>query len=260
MSDLEIIQFHSNGPTDCGLSLWDPISSEGVALGEPVQHCHTYFDDSTTTLTAGVWTCTPFTAKPSPYAVNELMIVLEGAITIINEQGVEETIGAGQGFVIPKGMPSTWKQTEFVRKFYVIFDDPSEQKPIAPGALGLHRLDPNVAMAPLGDLDPSRYEGSVPTQHINTIFTDATGQMTAGLWASTAMHVKPYVFMRNELMHLLEGSVTITNGDGIARTFSAGDTFLVPKGMTYQWHSDGYVKKIFCIFEPHEVLAKASGQ
>ncbi len=60
-------------------------------------------------------------------------------------------------------------------------------------------------------------------------------------------------------MHLLEGSVTITNGDGVARTFSAGDTFLVPQGMTYQWDSVGYVKKIFCIFQSRESLALASG-
>jgi uncharacterized cupin superfamily protein len=54
--------------------------------------------------------------------------------------------------------------------------------------------------------------------------------------------------------------VTITNGDGVARTFSKGDTFLVPKGMTYQWDSQGYVKKIFCIFQPKATAAAAQPQ
>ena len=260
MSDLNVIKFENHGPTDTGLVLWDPIPAADVTVGEPVQHGHTYFDDSTGTLTTGVWTCTPFTAKPCPYEVNELMFVLEGSITIIDEHGDEETVRAGEAFVIPKGMPSTWKQTEFVRKFYVIFDDPSGETQKDPASLKVQRLDPAAAMPPLGDLDESRYTGGVPTQHLQTVFTDVTGQMTAGIWDSTAMHVKPYPFPRSELMHLLEGSVTITNGDGVARTFSAGDTFLVPKGMTYQWDSEGYVKKIFCIFQEREAMAKASGE
>ena len=260
MSDLEIVQFEKNGPADTDLILWDPIPREAVEVGDPVQHGPTYFDDTTGTLTAGVWTCTPFTAKPGPYEVNELMFVLEGAITIIDGQGDEERVHAGESFVIPKGLPCTWKQTDFVRKFYVIFDDPSGDTPKDPATLAVRRLEPTTAMTPMGDLDESRYTGDVPTQHIHTVFTDVTGQMTAGIWDSTAMHVKPYVFMRNELMHLLEGSVTITNCDGVARTFSAGDTFLVPKGMTYQWDSEGYVKKFFCIFEAQPALAKASGE
>ncbi len=91
MSDLEVIQFKTNGPPDTDLTLWDPIPADGVAAGNPVQHGHTYFDDTTGTLTAGVWTCTPYTEKPGPYGVNEFMCVLEGAITIIDEQGREVT-------------------------------------------------------------------------------------------------------------------------------------------------------------------------
>ena len=260
MSDLEVIKFEKDGQRGTGLILWDPIPVETVAEGKPVQHGHTYVDDGDGLLTAGVWTCTAFTAKPGPYEVNEFMCVLEGSVTIIDERGHQETIRAGESFVIPKGMPSTWRQTEFVRKFYVIFDDPSGATAKDVSTLKVHRLDSGAPMAQLKDLDPSRYTGGLPIQHQHMVFTDATGQMTAGVWDSTAMHVKPYIFARNELMHLLEGSVTITNGDGVARTFSRGDTFLIPKGMTYQWDSEEYVKKFFCIYEQAESLARASGE
>ena len=32
--------------------------------------------------------------------------------------------------------------------------------------------------------------------------------------------------------------------------FKAGDTFMVPIGMGYQWQNDEYVKKIFCSYTP----------
>ncbi len=260
MSDLQVIQFENNGPVDSGLVLWDPIPAESVTDGSPVQHGHTYFNDSTGTLSAGVWTCTPFTAKLTPYAVNEFMYVLEGSVTIIDADGHEETIRAGESFVVPKGMPSIWKQTQNIRKFYVIFDDPSGQSPENPSRLSVRRLDPATTMTPAREQDESRYIGAVPEQHLYPVFTDMTGQMTVGIWDTTEMHTKPLPFARNELMHLLEGNVTITNGDGMARTFSAGDTFLVPQGMTYQWDSEGYVKKIFCIFQAQDALAKARGE
>lgn len=260
MSDLEVIQFENNGPADADLVLWDPIPAESLTAGNPVQHGHTYFNDSTGTLTAGVWTCTPFTAKLVPYEVNEFVCVLEGSVTIIDEDGHEETVRAGESFVVPKGMPSIWKQTEDIRKFYVIFDEPSRQTLENSSSLSVRRLDPTVTMTPIGEQDETRYIGGVPEQHLHLVFTDMTGQMTVGIWDTTEMHTKPLPFARNELMRLLEGSVTITNGDGVARTFSAGDTFLVPQGMTYQWDSEGYVKKIFCIFQAQRGSAKASGE
>ena len=88
-------------------------------------------------------------------------------------------------------------------------------------------------------------------------FQDATQQMTVGLWETEEMHTKPLPFVRNELMHILEGEVTITDGTGKSNTYKAGDTFLVPKGMIYQWDSVGKVRKIFCIFQPKAEAAAA---
>ena len=51
-------------------------------------------------------------------------------------------------------------------------------------------------------------------------------------------------------MHILQGSGSITNGDGVVFEFKAGDTFLVPVGMGYKWSSGEYVKKLFCSYTP----------
>jgi uncharacterized cupin superfamily protein len=255
MSDLRPIAFSAQGP-DSGLETWEQIPAEALTAGEPVQTGHNYFTDDTGTMTAGVWTCTPMTGKAGPYGVNEYMLVLEGSVTMIHEDGTENTVSAGESFVIPKGTPCVWKQTENIRKFYVIHDDPSGEALDADG-LNIRTFAHDMTLTPVGEQDTSRYIGDVPTQGTTVFFQDATQQMTVGLWETTEMHTKPLPFVRNELMHILEGEVTITDGTGKSNTYKAGDTFLVPKGMIYQWDSVGTVRKIFCIFQPKESVAAA---
>ena len=71
-----------------------------------------------------------------------------------------------------------------------------------------------------------------------------------GLWDTTGYHRKLIDFPRHELMHLLEGSVTFTDDKGGSQTFKAGDTFFVPLGTPNSWKSEGYLRKIYCIFQP----------
>ncbi len=257
MSELKVIKFENGGPSDTGLVEWEEIPEAELLVGKPVQSGHNYFTDDTGTLTSGVWHCTPFTEKPSPYGVNEFMLVLDGSVTIVHDNGDEQTIKAGQSFIIPKGTPCSWKQTEDIRKFYVIFDDPSGEA-LGEGGLKVRRPDPADDLAPVSEQDTSRYVGDVPEQTIKVYFQDATEQMTVGMWTTTEMHTKPAPFPRNELMHILEGEVTLTDDKGNQTTYKAGDTFMVPKGITYQWDSTGHVKKIFCIFQPKEAIAAAA--
>lgn len=257
MSELKVLKFENGGPADTGMVEWEEIPQSSLDAGTPVQSGHNYFTDDTGTLTAGVWHCTPMTAKPGPYDVNEFMLVLDGSVTIIHENGDEHTIRAGESFVVPKGTPCTWKQTEDILKFYVIHDDPSGEV-LGDDALNVRLPNPADDLAPVGEQDTSRYIGDVPEQTVKVYFQDATEQMTVGIWTTTEMHTKPLPFPRNELMHILEGEVTLTDDKGQKTTYKAGDTFMVPKGITYQWDSTGFVKKIFCIFQPKESVAAAA--
>ena len=71
-----------------------------------------------------------------------------------------------------------------------------------------------------------------------------------GVWDCSPMKRIPATIERSELMHILEGSGSITNADGVVFEFKAGDTFLVPIGMGYQWQNHEYVKKLFCSYTP----------
>lgn len=123
MTDQTVIRFEPHGPADTGMPEWETIPQDILISNSPVQSGHEYFNRADGT-SAGVWDCTAVEYKFAPYDVNEFMLVLEGSIDIIDKQGHVETFSAGDAFILPKGTPCTWRQTGYVRKYYVIFDTP----------------------------------------------------------------------------------------------------------------------------------------
>ena len=98
--------------------------------------------------------------------------------------------------------------------------------------------------------DPSIFLGGVPTQNVHRYFADMTGQMTVGLWDSTPFERAVAPFPRCELMCILEGSVTLTDGEGTAHRLGAGEATYIPMGALSGWKSTEYVRKFFAIFQP----------
>lgn len=255
MATGKIIRFEPQGPAGTGLVRWPEIPAEILTAGKPVQRGHIYFEDKAIGLSAGVWDCTAMTGRLAPYSVNEFMIVLEGAVTIVDARDHAVTIKAGESFLIPKGLPCVWRQDGYIRKFFVIFDDASGKAPPDPAVLEVLRPDPQAALAPSDGPAPDVLASPPPTQRDKQYFADLTGQWTVGVWDSTAYHRKTIGFPRHELMYILEGQVTLTEEGGpgekgLPQTFKAGDTFFVPMGTRCDWKSTGYVRKIYCIMQP----------
>ena len=207
-----------------------------------------FFSTAGDRLTAGVWDCTPYEELPGPYPVDEFMILLEGSLDIENEDGATQTFRAGEGFYIPRGTVLTWKQSEYMRKFWVIHEDPDA----ATAATGLQAqpMDPDAPIPAMTGIDPAPFESDVPQMGLRSLYQDPSGKFLVGVWESSPMKRIATTIERSELMHILEGSGSITNADGVVFEFSAGDTFLVPVGMGYQWENTEYVKKLFCSYTP----------
>ena len=130
----------------------------------------------------------------------------------------------------------------------MIFDDVSGL--MNEGPLRTIKINPRVALALSASPAPDMLLSPAPVQHTHDCFTDATGQLNIGVWDTTGYHRKLIDFPRHELMCLLEGSVEFADDQGRTQRFSAGDTFFVPMGTPNSWKSDGYLKKIFVIFQP----------
>ncbi len=246
MADQTVIVFDSNGDPATGLQPWDPIDAASIVSGSPQQSGHEYFSSAAGKLTAGVWDCTPFIQVREPYSVDEFMLLLEGSLDIENEDGSMQTFHAGDGFVIPKGAVLQWQQSEYLRKFWVIYDNPDSP----PAASGLNAMlaNPEADLVPVIGLEQAPFESDIPQMGLLNLYQDPGGKFNAGVWDCTAMKRIPSTIERSELMHILEGSGSITNADGVIFEFKAGDTFLVPAGMGYQWQNNEYVKKLFCSY------------
>ena len=177
------------------------------------------------------------------------MIVLEGSIIIEHESGESRRFRAGECFVVPKGTPCSWKQDEYALKYWAIHDNPATPLVSDPARKAI-LADPGATLTPMEGLDPADFESPAPEMALLSLYRDPTGRFEAGIWECSPMKRVPATLARSELMHILEGSGSITNADGMVFEFSAGDTFLVPIGMGYQWHNDTPVRKFFCSYTP----------
>ncbi len=260
MTSTGILRFEPKGPAASGLTRWPDFAAADLESGAPVQHGHEYLNDAERGLTAGIWDCTAFTTPMMSYPVNEFMILLEGEVTIIEEGGRRTTVRAGESFILPKGLRCQWQQIDYVRKYFVIFDDASGLTPKDAASLKVGRPDPKGDLAPSASPGADLLLSAVPRQCAHVWFEDLTGQWTVGVWFSTPYHRKTIPFPRHELMHILEGSVTLTEGSGVIHRFKAGDTFFVPMGTLCDWRSTEDLLKIYCIFQPKVVDAQSGAK
>lgn len=249
MPDQTVIVFNRNGDPEKGLQAWEADPPESIASALPTQQLgHQFFGMENDSVIAGVWDSTPYEMVRMPYAVDEFMLLLEGSLGIENEDGSMQIFNAGDGFVIPKGAVVVWRQSEYLRKYFFISADADS----APPATGLKAMliDSAADLPRMPQQDPAAFESEVPDMGMLVTYKDPKGKFLAGAWDSSPMKRVAGTIERSELMHILEGSGSITNADGVVYEFKAGDTFLVPVGMGYQWQNDVYVKKIFCSYTP----------
>jgi uncharacterized cupin superfamily protein len=208
-------------------------------------------------LSVGVWEAEANLGRWMNWPVHEFMVILEDEVVMVEEDR-ETVIGPGESFFIPKGRRCIWNQSGYAKKFMVIFDDRSGIA--ADGSQPIFKVDEAVKLDPSTPPDAAMLLSSVPSQRTHEYFADVTGQLTVGVWDTTAYHRKLINFPRHELMHLLEGSVTLTDDQGRAQTFNAGDTFFVPLGNRNSWQCSGYLRKIYCIFQPKAAAAMKAAE
>lgn len=251
-----VVRLERNGPGDNGLSKME-LDPADFQSDLPEQHLHVYFGDEALGLTVGVWTTTDMQEAFGPYPGDEFMWVLEGNVAMIDGDGKETHVKEGQTFLIRNAIPTSWKQVGFLRKFFMTYADPNAPTPeIESADGGVLILDPDALEAGLTKMDttdPFEISDETPVQRDNILFTNDAGNMFVGMWDSTAFESEMNPFPSYEFVQLLEGEVTITEEDGTAHHFTAGDVFFIPMGTVCSWKTDGYIKKYYSIFDPSAV-------
>ncbi|NHO32728.1 cupin domain-containing protein [Acetobacter fallax] len=79
--------------------------------------------------------------------------------------------------------------------------------------------------------------------------TSRDGNVRTGLWQATPGTTKSIKGDAFEFCHILEGVVKITEDNGEAHTFRAGDSFVMKPGFVGTWETIETVKKIYVFVE-----------
>ncbi len=77
-------------------------------------------------------------------------------------------------------------------------------------------------------------------------FENAEKGAMAGIWEAEP-HLERVDCDYDELCHILEGTVRLTDAAGVARTFGQGESFVVAAGFKGTWENLTHVRKVFFI-------------
>ena len=186
----------------------DTLEAEDFSSDVPLQNTHSVYEDDDIGLYVGLWDTESMIEKGGPYACDEFMWLIEGECQIRNNRtGEIETVEAGTAFVIPKGYDCQWQQSGYLRKFYVISEHPGEDIPATPAHEGIVRPQQNIS------------------------YEDTTGRFYSGMLASEAFEYAREPFPHNQFAYVQDGSITMTDAEGAAYEFVAGDAFFIPEGV-----------------------------
>ncbi len=109
------------------------------------------------------------------------------------------------------------------------------------------KISPDTA----GERKPSKL---IPKACFTTDETDETtmsffategGSVASGVWECAPCKVEIPSYPVNEMMTIISGALTITNADGVAETFRAGEVVFAAKGSKMTWHITERLRKYY---------------
>lgn len=91
-------------------------------------------------------------------------------------------------------------------------------------------------------IDPSWIIDGRPEARSAEWSRSVDGTTTTNVWDCTAGRFR-WFFAVDEIVHIMDGSVTVSSEDHPARTLIAGDAALFRAGTWSEWHVESYVRK-----------------
>ena len=99
-------------------------------------------------------------------------------------------------------------------------------------------------------IPPERCVNGQPEQTLWNQFQDSSEQMLSCIWECTEGKWNADYSGKNEFCHILSGKVVLTDEAGSSSTFSAGDSFVIPRGFVGTWEVLEPVRKLYVIVTP----------
>lgn len=95
------------------------MQPEPESIGGGQQRDAPIFTNDAGTMTVGMWETTAFDTAMQPFGIHEFCQILEGTVTITEEDGTAHLFGPGDVLFVPKGTVCSWKCDGHLRKYYV---------------------------------------------------------------------------------------------------------------------------------------------
>ncbi len=245
MSENKIIRLNPN-PEGFGETP-DELEAEDFATALPRQHTHSYYENDELGLFIGVWDTDDMKEAAGPYGTDEFMWVLEGASSIKNmKTGELETAKAGEAFAVPRGYDCQWQQTGYMRKYYVLSENPNETIPDKPSLEGIAIPRADAAVNAMTGGEPFTIKGDA-VQKSHDCYVDTTGKFLTGTWECENFESESRSFPYYEFAYVQEGSITLTDENGEAHVFNTGDAFFIPKGVVCSGYSNERVRLFYSV-------------
>ena len=106
---------------------------------------------------------------------------------------------------------------------------------------------PETGLEPSSNVPKGAFTTDDHRESSHVFFETADGSVTSGVWECAPMVVEIGAYSVNELMTVLSGSLSLTDAQGKKETFTAGDTFLVPKGAKVTLEITETLRKFYMI-------------
>jgi len=107
--------------------------------------------------------------------------------------------------------------------------------------------DPETGMQPSDFTPPETFTSDNHAETNHFVFQADDDSILSGVWESAPCKEEIESYPAHEMMTVISGSVTVTNADGQAETFTAGDSFFIPKGTACTWHITETLRKFYMI-------------
>lgn len=180
-----------------------------------------------------------FNIAEYPYA--EMIVVHAGRVTLESE-GQKLLLEPGDSVVIGRG---TMLQLEAQAGSRWAFC--ADTQTVAQRQPGLTALDPLDHLAPSAAPEAEILLSPAPQCRSHNAFIEEPTDVRIGVWDSTPYTRRGRPHKLHELMHLIEGRVTLQGADGAELTVNIGDTIFVPRGASCAWSSSVYVRKFYAV-------------
>lgn len=128
-AELIVMRCTAGGSADepVAIDISAPLSPSNPPLADllvgPTPSCrnHSDFRSATGEFTCGTWDSTPYHRRPMEFRHFELMRLLEGEVTFIDQHGRSGTFGPDNVVLFVKGGAASWESRSHVKKIYATY-------------------------------------------------------------------------------------------------------------------------------------------